>query len=294
MTDFDKYKHLYCGDFDTSCTNLHAGLDSLSYNMMREQNKKLEKETYNLIEFIKLWKDRYELFCYTFDTYSYAEQTIPLWSTEGLPSGFRPLPKSEFYIDEFFNMILNKRAKFEIQEYRQLYNHDYNRTGRIYDYAKQPDQNIIISGNKFIIIGKDNNYRLGIKMDAALICSLIGAISNNVVIHQWYSKKSRFKEFINNMANSHYFVEFGGINSRQPHILVSGSQTEPTLCIDFAGRWLYFILPNETLRVENRLHYNHLDSLFGKDRKEPLTKEDLQLYSIVNEGRKPIMYDFEF
>lgn len=51
--------------------------------------------------------------------------------------------------------------------------------------------------------------------------------------------------------------------------------------------------PNEVLRVENRLHYNHLDSLFGEDRKEPLTWEDLQLYSIVNEGRKPLMYDFE-
>ena len=131
-------------------------------------------------------------------------------------------------------------------------------------------------------------------MNAALICSLIGAISNNRVIHQWYSKQSRFKEFIEKMAKSHYYVEFGGINSRQPHILISGSQNDQSLRIDIDGRWLYFILSNEILRVENRLHYNHLDSLFGKDRKEPLTKEDLQLYSIVNEGRKPIMYDFEF
>ena len=243
----------------------------------------------NLFELIELWKDRYELFCYTFDTYSYAEQTIPLWSTEGLPSGFRPLPKSEFYIDEFFNMILNKRVKFEIQKYKSNYN---LKNDNEFSYTQVPDQNVIISGSKFTIIGKDNHYRLDIKMNNALICSLIGAISNNTVVYNWYSKKSRFKEFIDNMANSHYFVEFQ-VNSQYNRLLISGSQHDPSLIVDFDGRWLYFILPNETLRVENVLHYNHLDDLFGKDRKEPLTKEDLQLYSIVNEGRKPIMYDFE-
>ena len=200
------------------------------------------------------------------------------------------LPKAEFYIDEFFNMILNKGAKFEIQEYKNNYTLKNNKE---FNYTQTPDKNIIISGNKFTIVGKDNNYRLDIKMNAALICSLIGAISNNHVIHQWYSKQARFKEFIEKMAVSHYFIEFQ-IDNRYTRILISGSQNDPNLRIDIDGRWLYFILPNEILRVENRLHYNHLDSLFGEDRKEPLTREDLQLYSIVNEGRKPLMYDFEF
>lgn len=293
MTDFDKYKHLYYGDFDNSYTNFPSNLNALSYSVAREQNNKFEKEVSNLMEFIRLWKDRYELFCENFDAYFYTEQNIPVWSAEHRERGYIPLPESEFYIDEFFNMILTKRAKFEIQQYRQNYSPEYDNSGRLYEYSKQPDQNIIISGSKFTIIGKDNNYRLDIKMNAALICSLIGAISNNHVIYQWYSKQSKFKEFIEKMAASHYFIEFQ-IDKMYTRILISGSQNEPSLCIDIDGECLYFILPNEILRIENRLHYNHLDKLFGKDRKEPLTEEDLQLYSIVNEGRKPIMYDFEF
>lgn len=283
MTNFYKYKHLHHGDFYVSCTNFTTNLDTESYKVAREQNKKLGKEIYNLIEFIKLWKDRYELFCDNFDTYSYTEQSMPPWSRG----------KSEFYTDEFFNMILNKGAKFEIQEYSNNYHSVYDVSGSTYNYAIPQDKNILISGNKFTIIGKNNNYRLDIKMNAALICSLIGAISNNYIIYQWYSKQSRFKEFIDKMAASHYFIEFQ-IDDRYTRILISGSQNDPSLRIDIDGRWLYFILPNEILRIENGLHYNHLDGLFGKDRKEPLTEEDIQLYSILNEGRKPLMYNFEF
>lgn len=294
MNTFDKFKDLYYGDFDSSATNLPSNLNALSYSVAREQNNKFEKEFSNLMEFIRLWKDRYELFCENFDAhYYYSKQSLPLWSRDRSERGYVPIPKSEFYIDEFFNMILNKRAKFEIQQYRQAYTSGYELGGRIHEYSKQPDRNIIISGNKFTIIGKDNNYSLDIKMNAALICSLIGAISNNHVIYQWYSKQSKFKKFIEKTAATHYFIEFQ-IDNRYTRILISGSQNDPSLRIDIDGRWLYFILPNEVLRVENRLHYNHLDSLFGEDRKEPLTREDLQLYSIVNEGRKPIMYDFEF
>lgn len=290
MTDFDKYKHLYYGDFDTSYTNFPSNLNALSYSVAREQNNKFEKEFSNLMEFIRLWKDRYELFCGKFNAYSYTTQNMQVWSMDKSERGYVPLHESEFYIDEFFNMILNKGAKFEIQEYKNNYTLKNNKE---FNYTQTPDKNIIISGNKFTIVGKDNNYRLDIKMNAALICSLIGAISNNHVIHQWYSRQSRFKKFIEKMAASHYFIEFQ-IDNRYTRILISGSQNGPSLRIDIDGRWLYFILSNEILRVENRLRYNHLDSLFGEDRKEPLTREDVQLYSIVNEGRKPMMYDFEF
>lgn len=289
MTDFDKYRELYQCDFSKLITDVSARTYSQAQLQRREQEYQLQR----LFELIKLWKDRYELFCGKFNAYSYTTQNMPVWSRDKSERGYVPLPKSEFYIDEFFNMFLNKRTKFEIQQYRHNCRPEYDNSGRIYEYSKQPDQNIIISGNKFTIIGKDNNYRLDIKMNAAFICSLIGAISNNHVIHQWYSKQSRFKKFIEKTAASHYFIEFQ-IDNRYTRILISGSQNDPSLRIDIDGRWLYFILPNEVLRVENRLHYNHLDSLFGKDRKEPLTREDLQLYSIVNEGRKPLMYDFEY
>lgn len=289
MTDFDKYKELYQCDFSKAITDVSATTYSQAQLRQREQEHQLQK----LFEFIELWKDHYELFCDNFNAYSYTKQSMPVWSMDKSERSYVPLPRAEFYIDEFFNMILTKRAKFEIQQYRQNYSPEYDNSGRLYEYSKQPDQNIIISGSKFTIIGKDNNYRLDIKMNAALICSLIGAISNNHVIYQWYSKQSKFKEFIEKMAASHYFIEFQ-IDKMYTRILISGSQNDPSLRIDIDGRWLYFILPNEILRVENRLHYNHLDSLFGEDRKEPLTREDIQLYSIVNEGRKPLMYDFEY
>ena len=208
MTDFDKYKHLYYGDFDSSATNFPSNLNALSYSVAREQNNKFEKEIYNLIEFIKLCKDRYDLFCGNFDTYSYTEQSIPLRSMDKSELGYISIPKSEFYIDEFFNMIINKRAKFEIQQYRQSYTSGHELGCRIYEYLKQPDQNIIIYGNKFTIIGKDNNYRLDIKMNAALICSLIGAISNNHVIYQWYSKQSNFKKFVEKISNEFKYLSF--------------------------------------------------------------------------------------
>lgn len=289
MNYFDKYKELYQCDFSKSTSGTSAMIYSQTQLRQKEQENQLQK----LFEFIKLWKDRYELFCEKFDTYSHTEQNMPIWSIEQSERGYIPLPKSEFYSDEFFNMILNKRAKFEIQQYKQNYNPEYDLSGRIYQYSTQPDQNVIISGSKFTIIGKDNNYRLDIKMNAALICSLIVAISNNLSIYQWYSKKSRFKDFIDKMSSSHYFIEFQ-VSSQYNRLLISGSQNDPSLRIDFDDRWIYFVLPNEVVKVENRLHYNHLDSLFGKDRKEPLTEEDLQLYSIVNEGRKPLMYDFEY
>lgn len=225
MYDFDKYKHLYYGDFDTSSTNFPSNLDALSYNVAREQNNKFEKEIYNLIEFIRLWKDRYELFCGKFNAYSYTTQNMQVWSMDKSERGYVPLPESEFYIDEFFNMILNKRAKFEIQEYKNNYTLKNNKE---FNYTQTPDKNIIISGNKFTIVGKDNNYRLDIKMNAALICSLIGVISNNHFMYQWYSKQSRFKEFIEKMAASHYFIEFQ-TDDRYTRILISGSQNDPSL-----------------------------------------------------------------
>lgn len=292
MTDFDKYKELYQCDFSKAITDVSAITYSQAQLRQREQEHQLQK----LFEFIELWKDHYELFCDNFNAYSYTKQSMPVWSEGYTENGYLKLtyPKSEFYIDEFFNMVLNKRAKFEIQEYRKNYDSVYDMSGKIYQYSMQPDQNIVVSGSKFTIIGKDGCYRLDIKMNDALICGLIVALSNNYIIYDWYSKQSRFKEFIAKTAKGHYFVEFQ-VNSQYNRVLISGSQNEPSLRIDIDGEWLYFILPNEILRIiENRLHYNHLDKLFGENREKPLTREDLQLYSIVNEGRKPLMYDFEF
>ena len=296
MTDFDKYKHLYYGNFDTSYTNFPSNLNALSYNVVREQNNKFEKEIYNLIEFIRLWKDRYKLFCENFDAYYYyTPQSLPFWSRDKSERGYVQLPKSEFYIDEFFNMILNKRAKFEIQQYRQNYSPEYDNSGRLYEYSKQPDQNIIISGNKFTIIGKDNNYRLDIKMNAALICSLITAMSSNFCTFAWYGKGDRFKDFITNIANDFKYLTANFNNQYHSRFVIWGNEKEMIIDIDTANNVLYLIYGSEILKLDHdKLHYNHLDKIFGSDREKPLTAEDIQLYSIVNEGRKPIMYDFEY
>lgn len=291
MTDFDKYKHLYYGDFDTSYTNFPSNLNALSYSVAREQNNKFEKEFSNLMEFIRLWKDRYELFCGKFNAYSYTTQNMQVWSMDKSERGYVPLHESEFYIDEFFNMILNKGAKFEIQEYKNNYTLKNNKE---FNYTQTPDKNIIISGNKFTIVGKDNNYRLDIKMNAALICSLIGVISNNHVMYQWYSKQSNFKKFVEKISNEFKYLSFEISNRKTTRIKLSSGIEDMLVDIDTSCGWCYLIYRNEVVKIENNLGYNHLESLFGKDRKEPLTAEDLQLYSIVNEGRKPLMYDFEY
>ena len=291
MNTFDKFKDLYCGDFDSSATNFPSNLNALSYNVAREQNNKFEKEIYNLIEFIRLWKDRYELFCGKFNAYSYTTQNMQVWSMDKSERGYVPLPESELYIDEFFNRILNKGAKFEIQEYKNNYTLKNNKE---FSYTQTPDKNIIISGNKFTIVGKDNNYRLDIKMNAALICSLIGVISNNHVMYQWYSKQSNFKKFVEKISNEFKYLSFEISNRKTTRIKLSSGIEDMLVDIDTGCGWCYLIYRNEVVKIENNLGYNHLDKLFGKDRKEPLTEEDLQLYSIVNEGRKPLMYDFEF
>lgn len=216
MTSFDKYKELYQCDFDSSMTDVSA----TSYSQVQLRQKEQEHKLQKLFEFISIWKDQYHNFCLKFNTYSYKEQRMTVWFTEGLPSRHIPLPNSEFYIDEFFNIILNKSAKFEIQEYKNQYN-NLNRN-KEYMYTQIPDQNIIISGNKFTIVGKDNNYRLDIKLNAVMICSMIVALSNNYIIYNWYSKKSKFKEFIENVAQSNYFIEFQ-IDREHNSLLISGS-----------------------------------------------------------------------
>ena len=289
MIDFDKYKELYQGDFSKAITDVSATAYSQTKLRQREQEHQLQ----GLFEFVKLWKDRYVLFCENFDSYSYIEQNMPIWSTgrERSERGYVPLPKSEFYIDEFFNMILNKRAKFEIQQYRQNYSPEYDNSGRIYEYSKQPDQNIIISGNKFTIIGKDNNYRLDIKMNSALICSLLCSLSNNHNIYKFYHKSSKFRDFIDKISTSHYFVEFQ-VENHYSRVLINGGTKEPHLRIDSERGWVYFIYQSEIIRIENQVHYNHLDDLFGKGRTKPLTSEDLELYHMLN-GKYPSMYDFD-
>lgn len=291
----DYFNNQYLCDFNKekmqeepfTMERLRTAIGTLSY-------KKKEQELYDLFEFIRKWRDRYDLFCHNFNCYTYIDSrefTQVSWSTEDLFAS-----NKELYMVEFFDKVLLKRARFELQE------HQYNRGGDYdyldpnfrqgYNYNFQPNVTKIISGNHFILSGQEYKYRLDVKMNSALICSLVVALSNNYIIYDWYSKQSRFKEFIDKISSSHYFVEFQASNQYN-RLLISGSQNDPSLRIDIDGRCLYFILPNEILRIENSLHYNHLDSLFGKDREKPLTQEDLQLYSIVNEGRKPLMYDFE-
>lgn len=287
MIDFDKYKGLYQCDYNKSITDASATTYSQAHLRQREQEHQLQK----LFEFIELWKDHYELFCDNFNAYSYTKQSMQVWSMDKSERGYVPLPESELYIDEFFNRILNKGAKFEIQEYKNNYTLKNNKE---FNYTQTPDKNIIISGNKFTIVGKDNNYRLDIKMNAALICSLIGVISNNHVMYQWYSKQSNFKKFVEKISNEFKYLSFEISNRKTTRIKLSSGIEDMLVDIDTGCGWCYLIYRNEVVKIENNLGYNHLDKLFGKDRKEPLTEEDIQLYSIVNEGRKPLMYDFEY
>lgn len=295
MDKFKYFNNQYFCDFSKSNMQEEpATIEKLRIAESTLRNKQQEQDLYNLFQFIKIWKDKYDLFCHEFKCYTYTGPRIPVRSCNSPieECGYLLLPKVEFYIDEFFNMILNKRAKFEIQQYLQNYNPEYDKVGRIYEYTKQPDKNIIISGNKFTMIGKDNTYRLDIKMNAALICSILSALSNNYIIYDWYSKQSRFKEFIDTLSNKAYYLTFD-VGKRSTRVNIRGQETM-TIDIDSELHWFYIVYNDEVVRVENKIYYSHLDKIFGKDRTKQLTEEDIQLYSILNNGNKPLMYDFEY
>lgn len=257
------------------------------------RNKQQEQELYNLFQFIKIWRDKYDLFCHEFNCYSLTKSNIPVWSGSNNQYGFDTVIKSEFYMDQFFHMILDKRAKFEFHSPMDRSSYNYlNSNLRHYDYAMKPNVTKIISGATFIMSWQDNNYRLDIKLNSALICSLLVAISNNFTVYDWYSKKSRFKEFINKISNDFNYLTFE-FNKSHSRIKLCGKQ-EMVIDIDTSRGWFYVILEDEVVRAENKLYYSHLDKIFGSDREKPLTEEDIQLYSILNEGRKPLIYDFEF
>ena len=283
MIDFEKYREQYECNFIT-------GIDEERYNINRNLIRRQEEQMRKLFDFFHLWKDRYRMLCEDFGTYTLVNSPpVPIFSN-ALELEYNPLPKVDFYIYEFFDMIINHRAKFDIQNYKT--NYDLNYTSREFRYNQVPDYNLSISGNKFIMIGKDNNYRLDIKMNSALICSLLYALSNNFNIYKFYYKSSKFRDFINNVSTSHYFVEFQ-IENHYNRVLISGGVKEPHLRIDINERgWIHFTYQSEIIRIENQVHYNHLDDLFGKGRTKPLTSEDLELYHMLN-GKYPSMYDFD-
>ena len=94
------------------------------------------------------------------------------------------------------------------------------------------------------------------------------------------------------MANDFKYLTFE-INKTYARVKLCGYE-EIAIDINLGGGWFYMIYRKEVVKVENNLYYNHLDKIFVPCRKKPLDEEDLQLYSILNEGKKPTMYDFEF
>lgn len=297
MDKFNKYfnDQYFCDFSKSSMQEEPFTLEKLRTAESTLRNKQQEQELYNLFQFIKIWRDKYDLFCHEFNCYTITKSSIPVWSGSNNQYGFDTVIKSEFYVDQFFYTLLDKRFKFEIQE------HEYRR-GMDYDYLEPnyfkrnlygtPNTTKVIYGDKFIMSWQDNNYRLDIKLNSALICSLLVAISNNFTVYDWYSKKSRFKEFIDKMSNDFKYLTFE-FNKSHSRIKLCGRQ-EMIIDIDTRRGWFYFIFGDEVVRVENKLYYAHLDKIFGSDRTKPLTEEDIQLYSILNESRKPLMYDFEF
>lgn len=285
MIDFKGYREQYECNFTTS-------IDEERYNINRNLPRRQEEQMRKLFDFFHLWKDRYRMFCEDFGTYTLVNSPghIFMSASKDLELEYNPLPKVDFYIYEFFDMIINYRAKFDIQNYKT--NYDFNCTSNFSRrYNQVPDYNLLISGNKFSIIGKDNNYRLDIKMTSALICSLLYSLSNNYNIYKFYHKSSKFRDFIDKVSTSHYFVEVQ-LERGYNIVLINGGVKEPHLRIDIERGWIYFIYQSEVIRIENQVHYNHLDDLFGKGRTKPLTSEDLELYHMLN-GKYPAMYDFD-
>lgn len=246
----------------------------------------LEGELAKLLDFLKEWKSKYDLFCHEFNCYShrmtyehYLGNSNPYWIDSKNPI-------IEKYMDRFFDRIITMTAELEIQ-----INIDYE-----YRTIKTVE---VIKTNDFTLSKENNDYKFSMEMHPALVISLIASMSESYIVFD-LMKNKRFYQFIANLCENNV-VDFS-IDSYK-RILFRNQ-----LVIDFNKQYkgspcfVYFSnMKDETFAIEYfnwdsspNFGYTHLDRIFGSNRKKPLDEEDLQLYSILNEGKKPTMYDFEY
>lgn len=268
-------------------------ISNIKMQRIEQQQKVQELELKQLFEFLENWKSKYDVFCHEFSCYSYYANQDMIWDRayDREPFKYLETSKREVYIDDFFNMVLGRSAKFELHSYQNPHM-SHNRQS-MYGYSKE--QATVVKTDKFMLTGKDSGYRLDIRMHPALVVSLIATMYDNYTVFDLMRNK-RFREFVGNLCSA-YCVEFS-LKYNTIHVpytfVVEKLNSRIFQCNGVAFRTENELFIIDSTGDKTTFKYPHLDEIFGNNRTKALTREDIQLYSIVNEGRKPIMYDFEF
>jgi hypothetical protein len=262
-----------------------------------------------LFKFIGEWYYNYKLVWGEFDLYHKVPMSgyIPVSSGDNFESYDSSLQSADFFSVNLFEKILNKDCIFE-KIMPPTYNYeDFNESSAYKRYMKSPDSMFRIVSEHFILSREstDTNkvWSLDTKMvnnkspQQRLVLSLIVTLTGNYVLLDLYKRNKQFRNFVDRFSETTDFY-FRFANHSRVLVTTTGEINFDDEVIIFKyglGAKESVIIDYNKVGSNNlKFSYKHLDELFGKNRKEMLTEEDLQLYSICNEGRKPFIYDWEF
>lgn len=281
--DWETFNHYY--NVDTKIQDNYINATAMQMSAQRKQKQELELQ--QLFEFLEKWKEKYDIFCHVFDCYSYYVTQDMIWDRKYDINSFDCLgtTKKEVHIDGFFNTILNRYASFELRSRSGYYSKDYG-------HSLQNDI-MVTETDKFRLSGKDGNYHLNTRFSVSLVVSLIAALSDNCIVFD-LMKNKKFSDFMGNLCYT-ATIDFSLRNNAidiPDKIIIDCPKFNSEGLIRFSINSEVLII--KSLYGTNKLTYPHLDKIFGTNRTKPLDSEDLQLYSILNSGNKPLMYDFEF
>ena len=277
------------------------------WNAARMQSSGENRIVEELFKFIEEWYHNYKVVCEDFDLY----YKVPIagFIYHNFKKGFESFEnrKTDFFSVNFFEKILQKMCIFE-KITPPTYNYDGFNESRAYNhYIKSLDSKLCIMSEHFTLSRESSDankvWTLDTKMannqspQQGLVLSLIVTLMGNYVPLSLYKRNKHFRNFIDKFSEVTQF-DFRFEGHDKALVVYEGVvRSVPDYTTFKCGKWSdeSVVIDHDRSNSGNlRFTYKHLDELFGKNREERLTDQDLQLYSICNEGRKPFIYDWEF
>lgn len=292
-----------------NCDEIHDKIRAPLWYAARIQSSGENKIVEELFKFIEEWYHNYKLVCEEFDLYNKVPVSgyIPVGSGEIFESYKEFMKTVDLFSANFFEKILQKTCIFE-KITQPIYNYGgFNEPRAAYNsYIKSPDSKLCIMSEHFTLSRESNDtnkvWTLDTRMannqspQQGLVLSLIATLMNNYVPLSLYKRNKHFRNFIDDVSKRTQF-DFK-LDSVEQYLLCTGVELRT---VHFYTVFRYgqrleesVVVHHDFCHTGSKFTYNHLDQLFGKNRKEMLTSEDLQLYSICNEGRKPFIFDWDF
>lgn len=289
--------------------NIRAPLWNAAHVQSHGENRIVEE----LFKFIEEWYYNYKVVCEEFDLYHKVpvNGVIPVGCCDnGIESYQHGFHKVDFFSVNFFEKILQKTCIFE-KIVSPVDNFNYNYAADFYGQNRytmqQPPSKLCIMSERFILSRESSDTNRVWTLDTEMVnnqspqqglaLSLIATLMNNYIPLSLYKRNKHFRNFIEDVVSKRTQFDFR-LDSVEQYLLCTGVELRsvPFYTVFRYGQWLEesVVVAHDFCHTGSKFTYKHLDELLGKNRKERLTEEDLQLYSICNEGRKPFIFDWEF